>query len=510
MSRPTNRLTLDQLLATAQRSLAMGRADRVEALLRPLLAIHPDEPRARILMAQATMARSPETGLAHLLKADARAWSSSTYWLLRARAERRLGRLATNSARRAVATAPDRIDALFQDLQQVAGQHGPGLDPWLARLLVTRPYDAESWLCLAQSETDSRRGRAAFLAARRALLLDPADGLNLLWLARTATPASAAQAVCFTRRCLPVATTLDYRTLQVVAHAVTLTDGLPAAVELIESEVAGHADRSDLHAALALYRLRLGQQDRAFLDLQRARRTHRLAATALLGERRGAYHILDVTPGWNHATVVDHRHSYKSEADADYCRVLWGLVETAVRPGPGRRIVDIGPADGLITVRSAAAGASVTAIEPTCLFAERVELFSRLYGVADRVSVIRGTLGIEPLEYLAAADTIVCLGVLYHLADITSSLELLARSRRRLVLETSVSGEDWLDDSRGRLHTNRLRISWPWLLRTLRGLGYAPTEVDGWAEFQTRKTGFLNRRMLVAEPVAGYGAGRTG
>lgn len=567
MSPADHRLTVDQLLALAQQSLIAGSPGRAAALLRPLLELQPQEPRARLLMAQATLPQSPEAGLRHLRQAAPQAMGWDIHWILRARAEWRLRRPreAAASARRAVVLSPQRIDALFDGFSPIAAAGGRP-EVWAFRSAVARPDDQDAWLRVAQAETDARRGTMAHRSARRAYLLAPADPTAALWLVRTAIAASAPRDQALVRRSLPAVAVADMRPVALAARSLALAGDLAAAADLAGRFALAGPGRADLLTIQALYLWRLGRDGPPRLALRRAmidspahrpaliaaqsmaekqrdyasalrwqrrgravadsrgsaviaaelkalavyrallpridpaRRTHRVIAAGLLSERQGAYHAMPLAPGWSLEAVAGSYHHRRHEADAEFCDLLWRLTADAVRPSSGRRIVDIGPADGLITIRSALAGATVDAIESTSLFAERVELFARLHGVAERVTVVRGAFGAEHLALLRAADVVVCLGVLYHLADIGGTLDLLARSGRPLLLETMATEEDWPDPARGRLHEDRLPVSWSWLLAALARVGYAATEIEEWKDFQVRRTGRPHRRMLIAHP----------
>lgn len=568
-----HRLTVSQLLALARQSLAEGRPDRMAVLLRPLLQQVPREPRARLLLAQATLSDSPLAALQQLQAADPQARQWAPYWALRARAEARLGRPgpAAASARRALVMAPARIDTLFDEAFPIAVAGTGRAGAWLDRWAAAAPLDAMARLAAAQAAVAARRGNEAFAQARRALLLSPAHPLCLIWLVRTGISADGVRELATARRWLPAFAGRDSRTVAMVAQARALSGDLADAAGLLLSHAPASRNRPQLLANAAGYLQRMGRHgaaratfrqalvevpgqlaaiavaqsaaerrhdyaeayrwqarrrvltnrdidsvraaEMASLTVYRALlprldldcRTHRLIAAHLLAERQGAYHVLDVAPGWDHRHVAGLFHR-DHEVDPEFCSVLWALAAATIGPAPGRHIVDIGPADGLVTVHAAVAGAAVTAIESTSLYAERTELFARLYGVSDRVSIARGAIDGEHLPLLRSADFIVCLGVLYHLVDVGGTVGLLARSGRPLLLETRATDEDWPDASRGRLHSDRLPVSWPWLVRTLERAGYAVAEIVEWHGFLQRRTGTGYRRMLVARPAGDTGA----
>jgi 16S rRNA (adenine1518-N6/adenine1519-N6)-dimethyltransferase len=100
-------------------------------------------------------------------------------------------------------------------------------------------------------------------------------------------------------------------------------------------------------------------------------------------------------------------------ADPD---VLQSILDLAA-PGPGRRVLEIGPGLGILTGGLLAAGAAVTAVELDARLADRL---ARLHAEAiaeDRLSIVRGDVLDQEIGLLVAPPFDVVANVPYHITS---------------------------------------------------------------------------------------------
>lgn len=101
-------------------------------------------------------------------------------------------------------------------------------------------------------------------------------------------------------------------------------------------------------------------------------------------------------------------------------------VVALVDPQPGERVVDIGAGMGAGTMRAAAAGAQVTAVEPTP-FMRRVLAARRLASRhRDRVDAVDGSAEQLPVA-ASTADAVWAVNTMHHWGDLRAGVAEIAR-----------------------------------------------------------------------------------
>lgn len=151
-------------------------------------------------------------------------------------------------------------------------------------------------------------------------------------------------------------------------------------------------------------------------------------------ERRNA---LDLIPGWNHNLLS------AAGADAPFSdpRLHWAIAQFG--GVEGRRVLEIGPMEASHTVMLERAGAVVHAVEANKLAFLKCLIAKEILGLKASFSLA------EANEWLRASaadyDLVVACGVLYHMRDPVTLLELLAGKADALYLWTHVVGHEELD-----------------------------------------------------------------
>lgn len=157
-----------------------------------------------------------------------------------------------------------------------------------------------------------------------------------------------------------------------------------------------------------------------------------------------AQNAVDAIPGWNHAfppalgLQAGPAHLY------DDARIRWCIAEMG-GDLTGRRVLELGPLEGMHTAMLVAAGAQVDAVEANTLAFMRCLVTREILGYANA----KFWLG-DFMAWLAERDDrydlIVASGVLYHMEEPIRLLELMAARADAIFLWTHVYADGLKDD----------------------------------------------------------------
>lgn len=105
-------------------------------------------------------------------------------------------------------------------------------------------------------------------------------------------------------------------------------------------------------------------------------------------------------------------------------------------PIEGRRVMDIGPAEGLFTLLALSAGAArVEIVHPDNVLLRRFKRVMTLSGNHDRVGVNVGLFPKVGANVVAQCDVILVLGVVYHAMDCEAFVEPLLAAKKPICWE---------------------------------------------------------------------------
>ncbi len=205
--------------------------------------------------------------------------------------------------------------------------------------------------------------------------------------------------------------------------------------------------------------------------------------------QEGYYHNIELSRGWTTYRIGGRRWNRQFNRD-DASGVLWRLIHAQIGSWEGRRVVDIGPAEGYFTLEAARAGARATAIHPPHLFVSRMRRLLRFHRLEERVEIRIGCYPQVGRDAVGRADVVLCLGLLYHLADLVEALEPMRGSKALWVIESIFHAADAPKDPSGitvgfspRGRPENRPLCPVWLKRHLNTLGYSVTWLDEWQAF---------------------------
>lgn len=204
----------------------------------------------------------------------------------------------------------------------------------------------------------------------------------------------------------------------------------------------------------------------------------------------GYYHNIYLSDSYCTYQIGGRRRNRPYNID-DFPRRLWDLVTSELGTNfRGLNVVDIGPAEGFFTVELAKLGANVTVIHPAHYFIDRMKYILRFHRLERRVRVITGWYPEVGLSELWDADLVLCLGLIYHLGNLTTGLQPLVASKGTLVVESMIYKENFPKNREGYAigfdpvhHCNNQPVCSVWLDRYLKMHGYFVTWLDKWREF---------------------------
>ena len=202
----------------------------------------------------------------------------------------------------------------------------------------------------------------------------------------------------------------------------------------------------------------------------------------ILSYNKGYYHNIHVNEIFSTFDIGGIIESSPNARD-DSNQYLAQLIFSRITISPGSRVVDIGGADGYFSVEAARRGASVQMIEPAGFFGERAKFFSKLFNVEDRLCVQKSMLNPTHHDVLKRSDTILALGVIYHLEDLVEDLDLILDSKSTIVFESIGSLDiDWSDEQAWRYKQSE-NLSLPWVWQRTKGSGYEIEFVPEWNRY---------------------------
>jgi SAM-dependent methyltransferase len=186
----------------------------------------------------------------------------------------------------------------------------------------------------------------------------------------------------------------------------------------------------------------------------------------------------------------------------------------------GKRVADIGAAEGFFTFYSAAAGAYVTAIEQFPQFAERLRTIASHRGIERSIRLLTAPFPMVGADAVVEADVVWCLGLIYHLGEnFAASLALQARAKRNatVVIEGVFYRDEEYEPSRltelGHSrefdpdhHVNNTAVCWKWVDDYFTIRGFQVVWIPEWQRY-AEQPGLLNhgdtRRLAVLRRVVG-------
>jgi ubiquinone/menaquinone biosynthesis C-methylase UbiE len=115
-----------------------------------------------------------------------------------------------------------------------------------------------------------------------------------------------------------------------------------------------------------------------------------------------------------------------------------------VAPRPGELVVDLGAGMGPATVRAAAAGAQVLAVDPTPGMRRVLALRRRTDRSRARISVHDGAAESMPIAS-GSVDALWCVNAMHHWTDQSAALQEIARVVRRSGGRVVLVDEDFAD-----------------------------------------------------------------
>lgn len=228
----------------------------------------------------------------------------------------------------------------------------------------------------------------------------------------------------------------------------------------------------------------------------------------------GFYHPIELPGlGAEHSDPRFNRRSNSPGYHATEYTLIRGLLAEQFPDGlAGRRVIDIGPAEGFFTARLASDGAQVLAVEKILLMAIRTAVIASLQGLTDRVSVRNAGLDIlDPAKMRAYLDGdgsvgggfILAVGLIYHLPDLTGGLEKLIAPGVPVVLEyqsTEIGSREEAEFD-PTAHGDRRPVATPWLTAWLEERGFDVRVEPQWRAYDADVSDVhVPHDMLIAIP----------
>ena len=102
----------------------------------------------------------------------------------------------------------------------------------------------------------------------------------------------------------------------------------------------------------------------------------------------------------------------------------------------GRRVLDIGSAEGFYAIELARRGARVVAVDLSDDMIKRLEFAADVLHLSDKIEARIGTA--EMLDTSQRYDAVLCLGLLYHLQSPSATLQKLSELSDTIYLESAI------------------------------------------------------------------------
>lgn len=180
--------------------------------------------------------------------------------------------------------------------------------------------------------------------------------------------------------------------------------------------------------------------------------------------------------------------------DLAYQHVLWGCIQHGLqRDLAGKKLLDIGCAEGYFSFQANRLGAKVVAINPPTNSLPCAAAITRHIKKTQEIGIIAGYFPEVGGEELADADIIFLLGTLHHFSNLEEALAPILELRKTLVLEAvffaghseKIPGLANRFDPRHHGLTDK-RICPQWLTGYLNNHSYRFRWLDAWQEFVDR------------------------
>lgn len=195
----------------------------------------------------------------------------------------------------------------------------------------------------------------------------------------------------------------------------------------------------------------------------------------LSGKHGGWYHNIKIRDGLDVHTIGGIRHNLPPAAPviSEYPYYLYAnvrkLMPEEIR---GKSILEIGPAEGYMTLQLATEGARITAVEQSELFAERLKLFREYFGLTENIQIIHARFPAALAR--EKFDIILCCGVLYHVDDPISFMNAMVQ-KGDLIIGEGVFRSDLKATEPmlpRRNHPERRAVNVHWFDKYCRDAGY--------------------------------------
>ena len=220
---------------------------------------------------------------------------------------------------------------------------------------------------------------------------------------------------------------------------------------------------------------------------------------AKVGAIDGFYHnyafsdgttLFDIAPIKTNSPVVE----------PDFNFVEWRLIQDLGVDPEGKRVLDIGSADGFFSVQAMLGGASsVVALDPDCLFAYRVGILNHRFGGDSDIKVRRTLFDRAFGKRFGRYDLVFALGLIYHFNNLYLGLANLCEISDRIVIETETDQVAWQGDQAALGFRDGDPLDFNWVRAFFAERGYSCRESVDWANYVDRFDRSRGRRLAYFE-----------
>ena len=210
---------------------------------------------------------------------------------------------------------------------------------------------------------------------------------------------------------------------------------------------------------------------------------------------KGLYHNFPMRDGRNTFDLgeirVNSHYSFKEQISEK-----WFIIESLVGELKGKKLLDIGSADGYFSLKAALAGASVTALEKYILFYVRSRLVFRYYGVETQINQVFGEFNRNFYITGKRFDIVLALGVIYHFNDILFHLNNLIELSDNILIETRTAPVIWENDKEAMRYREGDPLDFDWVCNHFKKAGYQAKFSEKWAAISNRDEKQSGRRLV--------------
>ena len=196
--------------------------------------------------------------------------------------------------------------------------------------------------------------------------------------------------------------------------------------------------------------------------------------------------LFDVAPIKTNSPIETHDFTFRE----------WDLICQLPIEFAGKRVLDVGGADGFFSIESARAGAVVTYLAPDPLFLLRARLFARYFDVEDKIEFKRGLLQRSFRHLNGRFDLVLALGLIYHLDNLALGLRALMELSDTVVIETATGDVSWTDDRQAILFQDHDPLDFDWVVGFFERHGYDHVESTAWADYVNKYAKSAGRRLI--------------